>query len=68
LIINISNVHNLVIEVAKELPDFRAAAIISDAITKILPGAYCDIGTLMAEAKIIKENIKKIRENQSHVV
>jgi predicted ATP-grasp superfamily ATP-dependent carboligase len=54
--------------VAKELPDFRAAAIISDAITKILPGAYCDIGTLMAEAKIIEENIKKIRENQSHVV
>src|ERR687891_55917 len=54
----------LVVRVIKELPDFRAAAIISDAITKIVPGVHCDIGTLMGEAKIIEENIKKIRENQ----
>lgn len=54
----------LVVIVIKELPDFRAAATISDAITKIVPGVYCDIGTLMIEAKIIEDNIKKIRENQ----
>lgn len=54
----------LVVRVIKELPDFRAAATISDAITKIVPGINCDIGTLMGEAKIIEENIKKIRENQ----
>jgi hypothetical protein len=29
-----------------------------------VPGVYCDIGTLMAEAKMIEEEIKKIRENQ----
>ncbi|MGH9912649.1 MAG: PAC2 family protein, partial [Nitrososphaeraceae archaeon] len=54
----------LVIRVIRELPDFRAAATISDAITKIVPGVYCDIGTLMVEAKMIEEDIKKIRENQ----
>lgn len=54
----------LVVRVIKELPDFRAAATISDAITKIVPGVYCDIRTLVDEAKIIEENIKKIRENQ----
>ena len=48
----------------REIPDFRAAASISNAIIKIVPGVYCDIGTLMIEAKMIEEDIKKIRENQ----
>jgi predicted ATP-grasp superfamily ATP-dependent carboligase len=54
----------LIVRVIKELPDFRAAATISDAITKLVPGVYCDIGSLMVEAKMIEEDIKKIRENQ----
>lgn len=54
----------LVVRVIREVPDFRAAAIISNAITKIVPGVYCNIGTLMVEAKMIEEDIKKIRENQ----
>lgn len=54
----------LVVRVIREVPDFRAAATISDAITKIVPGVHCDVGTLMVEARTIEENIKKIRENQ----
>jgi uncharacterized protein len=54
----------LAVRVIREVPDFRAAATVSDAITKIVPGVYCDIGTLMVEAKMIEEDIKKIRENQ----
>jgi uncharacterized protein len=57
----------LIVKVIKELPDFRAAATISDAITKMVPGVYCDIRTLVDEAKIIEENTKKIRENQSYI-
>jgi uncharacterized protein len=54
----------LVVKVIREVPNFRAAVVISDAITKIVPGVYCDVGTLMVEAKTIEEDIKKIRENQ----
>lgn len=68
----------LVVGVIKELPDFRdnniwsgknlyqniwSDPISGSGIWKI-SGIHCDIGTLMGEAKIIEENIKKIRENQ----
>lgn len=54
----------LVVKVIRGVPDFRAAAVISDAITKLVPGVYCNIGTLMDEAKAIENEIKNIRENQ----
>ncbi|MGI0045216.1 MAG: PAC2 family protein, partial [Nitrososphaeraceae archaeon] len=54
----------LVVKVIRGVPDFRAAAVISDAITKLVPGVYCNIGTLMDEAKTIENEIKNIRENQ----
>ena len=53
-----------VVRVMQGVPDFRAAAIISNAITRLVPKDYCDIGTLMVEAETIEHNIKKIRENQ----
>jgi hypothetical protein len=40
------------------MPYFRAAALISNAVTKIVPGVYCDIGTLMVEAKMIEEILR----------
>lgn len=54
----------LVVKVIREVPNFCAAVVISDAITKIVPRVYCDVETLMIEAKTIEEDIKKIRENQ----
>lgn len=43
----------LVVRVIREVPNFREAAVISDAI---VPGVYCDVGTLMVEAKTIEES------------
>jgi hypothetical protein len=57
----------LAVRVIAEVPDFRAAATISDAITKIVPGVYCDIETLMVEAKMIEEDIKKIRKSKNFI-
>jgi uncharacterized protein len=54
----------LVVKVIRGVPDFRAAAAISDAIARIVPGVNCDVESLMVEAKTIEEDIKKIRENQ----
>jgi uncharacterized protein len=56
----------VIVKIIEEMPDFRAAAIVSNAITKVVPGMYCDIETLIVEAKRIEDNIKNIRENHNH--
>ena len=46
-------------------PDFHAAAVISEAISKIVPGIHCDIGSMIADAQLDENRIKKIRNSQS---
>lgn len=50
------------------MPDFRAAAMVYNAITKIVPGVYCDIETLIVQAKRIEDDIKNIGENHRHTL
>lgn len=55
----------LIVHLAKDMPDFHAAAVISEAISKLVPGIYCDIRSLIADAQLDENNIKNIRKSQS---
>jgi uncharacterized protein len=54
----------LIVNVIKNMPDFHAAAVISEAISKLVPGIYCDIGSLMSNAQLAENRIKDVRESQ----
>lgn len=43
-------------------PDFRAGAEICMAMSKIVPGAACDLRTLMNEAENIEQNLKEAEQ------
>ncbi|MDE1830335.1 MAG: proteasome assembly chaperone family protein [Thaumarchaeota archaeon] len=44
-------------------PDFRAGAEICMAMSKIVPGASCDLRTLMSEAENIEQQMKQTEED-----
>jgi uncharacterized protein len=45
-------------EVLKDVPDFHAAALISEAVTKLIPGLSCDLASLIVEAQLAENIIK----------
>lgn len=45
-----------------DIPDFRAAAEVSEAVSKIVPSLSCDIGSLMIEAQLIETRMKNVRD------
>jgi uncharacterized protein len=49
----------------RDAPDFRAAALVSTAVSKLIPSVYCDIGALMVEAQVVEDRMRMIRENQN---
>lgn len=52
----------LVVNTILDAPDFRAAAIISNAISKLVPGLSCDIGSLIVQAQVVENEVKQIRD------
>jgi uncharacterized protein len=54
------NVVVFVVDVISGVPDFRAAANVVQAISKIVPEAYCEIQPLIKEAENIENNLKMI--------
>jgi uncharacterized protein len=52
----------LMVNTMLDAPDFRAAALVSNAVTKLVPGLSCDIGSLIAEAQVIENKMKQIRD------
>ena len=48
------------------VPDFRAAANVVQAISKIVPEAYCEIQLLTKEAENIENNLKMINSQASN--
>ncbi|MGA7900211.1 MAG: PAC2 family protein [Nitrososphaeraceae archaeon] len=48
-----------------DVPDFRAAAIVSEAVSKIIPNLSCDIGALMIEAQLIEDRMKNVRDEHN---
>ena len=49
-----------VVDVISGLPNFRAAANVVQAVSKIVPEAYCEIQPLIKEAENIENNLKMI--------
>ena len=65
ILLNESNWENIdvvvfVVDVIAGVPDFRAAANVVQAISKIVPEAYCEIQLLIKEAENIEKNLKII--------
>ena len=52
------------VNVLRDVPDFRAAALVSEAVSRIVPNLSCDIGALMVEAQIIENRMKNVRAEQ----
>lgn len=45
-----------VVDVISNIPNFRAAAKVSEIISKIVPNMYCDTNSLLKEADVIEKN------------
>ena len=56
-----------VVNVLRDVPDFRAAAIVSEAISRIIPNLSCDIDGLIVEAQIIENRMKNVRAEQKRI-
>ena len=52
------------VNVLRDVPDFRAAALVSEAVSRIVPNLSCYIGALMVEAQIIENRMKNVRAEQ----
>jgi uncharacterized protein len=71
ILLNESNCKNIdvivfVIDVIARIPDFRAAANVTQMISKIVPEAYCEIQPLIKEAEKIENNLKMINNQASN--
>jgi uncharacterized protein len=71
ILLNESNWKNIdvivfVVDVIAGVPDFRAAANVVQAISKIVPEAYCEIQLLTKEAENIENNLKMINSQASN--
>ena len=51
----------LLVRVFREAPDFRAGAAVAEAVSRLVPGASCDIRSLLKEAEAMEKRLKKIR-------
>ena len=58
-----TNVIVLLFNTKERGPDFRAGAEICMAMSKLVPGATCDLKSLLQEAEIVERNIKKAEED-----
>jgi uncharacterized protein len=52
----------LLVKVLKDAPDFRAAALLAEAIAKFAPSCHCDINSLMVEAEKVEKRLKSIQK------
>ena len=55
------------VNVVPKVPDFRAAAVVSEAVNRIIPNLSCDIGALMVDAQIIENRMKSVRAEQKRI-
>jgi uncharacterized protein len=57
----------ILVNTSPDGPDFRAAALLSQAIAKFVPGIHCDIKTILREGETIENNIKAIRHGRNKI-
>src|SRR5215204_6262831 len=56
----------LISKLSKDVSEFRAAAVVSEAIMRLIPGLSCDINFLLNQAKIIEQELRKMRIDQTN--
>lgn len=49
------------LKVLKDVPDFRAAAVLSEVLGKFAPSCQCDVSSLLTEAENVEKRLKKIQ-------
>ena len=49
------------VKVLKDVPDFRAAAIVSEAMAKFAPSCQCNVASLIIEAEKVEKRLRKIQ-------
>lgn len=49
------------VKVLKDMPDFRAAAIVSETMGKFAPSCQCDTASLVIEAEKVEKRLRKIQ-------
>jgi len=62
-----TNVIVLLVKGQEPGPDFRSGAEICMALSKLVPGAACDLRTLLHEAEIIEQNLKQTQEEAAPI-
>jgi uncharacterized protein len=55
----------LLAKLLKDVSEFRAAAVVSEAIMRLVPGLSCDINSLLKQAKIVEQDLRKVRTDQT---
>lgn len=56
----------LLAKLLKDVSEFRAAAVVSEAIMRLVPGLSCDINSLLKQAKIVEQDLRKVRTDQTN--
>lgn len=49
------------VKVLKDVPDFRAAAVLSEIMGKFAPSCQCDVASLIIEAEKVEKRLRKIQ-------
>lgn len=62
-----TNVIVLLVKGQEPGPDFRSGAEICMALSKLVPGAACDLSTLLHEAELIEQNLKQTQEDAAPI-
>ena len=62
-VVSNTNVIVLLFNDREKGPDFRSGAQICMAMSKLVPGAACDLNTLLREAEIIEHHMKQAEED-----
>ena len=62
-VVSNTNVIVLLFNAMEKGPDFRSGAQICMAMSKLVPGATCDLTTLLHEAEIVEHDIKRAEED-----
>ena len=62
-VVSNANVIVLLFNAREKGPDFRSGAQICMAMSKLVPGAACDLSTLLHEAEIIEHDMKQAEED-----
>jgi uncharacterized protein len=57
----------LLVKTATDAPDFQGAALLSEAVSKIVPDIYCDMSFMIKEAELVENNIRLLRDDSSKI-